>query len=160
LYERRESKSATQPSVSGRGDIFSVTVDGNPGGNPGSTRADLVGKPVVHPGNLTDYVDANAFATPASTTYPDGSTTFNAPGTSGRDIVRGPGFCNIDLSIFNFFSITESTKVEFRFQAYNATNTPHFVNPNADLSPSTFGTITSTLPFSYRQCELGLRLTF
>jgi hypothetical protein len=105
-------------------------------------------------------VDASAFAIPASTTYADGSTTFNAPGTSGRDILRGPGFSNIDLSIFKIFSITQRTKMEFRFQAYNATNTPHFANPNSDLSQGTFGTITSTLPFSYRQCELGLRSTF
>jgi len=135
---------------------FSVTVDGN----PNSTRADIVGTPVVHSGSLTDYVNASAFAIPASTAYADGSTTFNAPGTSGRDILRGPGFSNIDLSIFKIFPITERTKMEFRFQAYNATNTPHFGNPNSDLSQGTFGTITTTLPFSYRQAELGLRLTF
>jgi Carboxypeptidase regulatory-like domain len=135
---------------------FSVTVDGN----PNSTRADLVGKPGINPGNLTDYINAAAFAVPATTKYGDGSTTFNAPGTAGRDILRGPGLSNIDLSIFKNFHVTERMNLEFRFQAYNATNTPHFGNPNADFSQGNFGTITTTLPFSYRQCELGLRLTF
>lgn len=135
---------------------FSVTVDGN----PGATRADLVGKPVVQPGNLNQYMTTSAFAIPATTTYPDGSTTFNAPGTSGRNILRGPGASNLDFAIFKNFALTERYKAQFRFQAYNLTNTPHFGNPNSNLSRSTFGQITSTVPFSYRQMELGLRITF
>jgi hypothetical protein len=140
---------------------FTVCVDGAQGNC--ITRANVVGPLVRHPGVITPglYFDTASFAAPAQTTYPDGSTTYNAPGTSARDILRGPGESNIDLSIFKSFSFTERTKLEVRFQAYNATNTPHFANPNADLSQgSTFGTITQTLPFSYRQAELGLRLTF
>jgi hypothetical protein len=130
---------------------FSITVNGN----PGNTRADLVGKPVVQPGNLLQYVTASAFAIPAST-----GGVFNAPGTSGRDILRGPGSSNMDLSLFKNFSFTEQIKAQFRVQAYNLTNTPHFANPNSDLSNGNFGQITSTQPFSYRQVELGLRVTF
>lgn len=135
---------------------FSVTVDGN----PSSTRADLVGKPHIHPGSLKDYVDAAAFAIPASTTYGPQQTTFNAPGTSGRNILRGPGLSNIDLSLFKNFAVTERFTAQFRVQAYNLTNTPHFGNPNSDLSQGTFGTITTTIPFTYRQVELGLRVLF
>jgi hypothetical protein len=143
---------------------FSVCVDG-PESEGGScvTRADIVGPLVTHPGLITPghYFDTTSFASPPSTTYSGGSNNYDRPGTSGRDILRGPGESNIDLSIFKNFSFTERTKLEVRFQAYNATNTPHFANPNADLSQgSTFGTITQTLPYSYRQCELGLRLTF
>jgi hypothetical protein len=139
---------------------FSVCVDGAQGNCV--TRADLVGPLVTRPGVVapSTYFNIASFVAPASTTYPDKSTTYNAPGTSGRDILRGPGESNIDMSIFKNFSISETSKLEVRFQAYNATNTPHFANPNADLSQSNFGVITATLPFSYRQCELGLRLTF
>jgi hypothetical protein len=40
------------------------------------------------------------------------------------------------------------------------TNTPHFANPNSDLSQGNFGQITSTVPFTFRQVELGVRVTF
>jgi len=130
---------------------FSVTVDGN----PSSTRADLVGAPGMHPGNIHSYIAASAFAIPSAT-----AGVFNAPGTSGRDILRGPGSSNMDLAIFKNFSFTETLKAQFRAQAYNLTNTPHFANPDSDLNHGTFGQINSIQPFSYRQLELGLRVTF
>lgn len=133
------------------GQPFSVAVDGS----PSNTRADLIGKPVVHPGNLLDYVTGSAFAVPATT-----GGIFNAPGTSGRDIVRGPGSSNIDMALFKNLQFTETVKAQFRVQAYNLTNTPHFTNPNNDLSQGNFGQITSTIPFTFRQVELGLRVTF
>ena len=159
---------------------FSVTVDGN----PSNTRADRVGKIGVSPGNLLHYINetfqlcapANPnspvvpigpFVFPASsapTTCPAGVVSpggvFNAPGTAGRDVLRGPGSSNIDLAIFKNFSVTEQTKVQFRVQAYNLTNTPHFANPDSDLNHGTFGQINSIQPFSWRQVELGLRVTF
>jgi len=133
------------------GQPFSVTVDGS----PGNTRADLIGKPVVQPGNLLHYVTASGFAIPAKT-----AGIFNAPGTSGRDIIRGPGSSNMDLAVFKNLSFTETVKAQLRAQAYNLTNTPHFANPNSDLSQGNFGQITSTIPFTFRQVELGLRVTF
>jgi hypothetical protein len=115
---------------------------------------------------LTNYVKetfsssntpVGPFTIPAST-----GSVFIAPGTSGRDILRGPGSSNIDLSLFKNFAVTEKIKGQLRAQAYNLTNTPHFANPNSDLSrgPNQFGHITSTIPFTYRQMELGLRFTF
>jgi Carboxypeptidase regulatory-like domain len=130
---------------------FSVTVDGN----PSSTRADLVGTPSVNPGNIANYINPAAFAVPAST-----GGVFNAPGTSGRDILRGPGSSNMDLALFKNVSLTEQVKAQLRLQAYNLTNTPHFANPDSDFSHGTFGQINSVQPNSWRQVELGLRLTF
>jgi outer membrane receptor protein involved in Fe transport len=139
---------------------FSVCVDGAQG--TCITRADQVGPLRTHPGALTPtlYFDTSSFALPPATTFADKSTVFNRPGTSGRDILRGPGFSNMDLGFFKNFVITETSRLEARVQAYNLTNTPHFQNPNANLSEGNFGVITQTLPFSYRQVELGLRFTF
>ncbi len=135
------------------GNPFSITVSGN----PSSTRADLVGKVQVHPGNLQDYVDASAFAFPAK----NAAGIYIAPGTSGRDIIRGPGSSNLDFSLFKNFSVTEKVKGQFRFQAYNLTNTPHFANPSdTNLSDGHIGQITGVLTNSWRQVELGLRFTF
>ncbi|HEV2103031.1 MAG TPA: TonB-dependent receptor [Candidatus Acidoferrum sp.] len=135
------------------GTPFSITASGN----PSSTRADLVGKISVHPGNLNNYVDSAAFAVPATT----GAGVYIAPGTSGRDIIRGPGLSNIDLAVFKNFPITERVKGQFRVQAYNLTNTPHFANPNdTNLNDGHIGEITSVQTNSWRQVELALRFTF
>ena len=90
---------------------FSVTVNGN----PSSARANIVGNPMVSPGNLTHYMSASAFAMPAASIYYTSSgsvngVVFNAPGTSGRDILIGPGLSNMDLSLFKNFSVTEKIK--------------------------------------------------
>jgi len=135
------------------GQPFSITASGN----PGATRADLVGTPSVNPGNITNYVNAAAFAVPAKTA----AGIYIAPGTSGRDILRGPGLSNIDLALFKNFPITERIKGQFRLQAYNLTNTPHFANPaDTNLNDGHIGLINSVLTNSWRQVELGLRFTF
>lgn len=131
---------------------FSVTVDGA----PGNTRANLVGSPSINPGNISDYINKAAFAVPAS----NSAGLFLAPGTAGRDILRGPGSSNIDLSLFKNVAVTERVKAQLRVQAYNLTNTPHFSNPDGDLSHGSFGQISSVLANSWRQVELGLRVTF
>jgi hypothetical protein len=144
---------------------FSVCVDGNPATNNCVVRADLVGPVVVHPGSL-NYFDTASFALPAATVFANPanltqtSSVFNAPGTSGRDILRGPGSSNLDFALFKNLQLNERFRMELRGQAYNLTNTPHFFNPNANLSEGNFGKITQTVPFSFRQVELGLRLTF
>lgn len=139
---------------------FSVCVDGNPGGNC-VTRADLVGSPSISAGAVTPnlYFNTAAFVAPPTVTLGT-FTTYTRPGDGGRNILRGPGSSNIDFSVFKNFALTETLKLEVRGQAYNLTNTPHFGNPNADLSQGNFGVITTTVPFSYRQLELGVRLTF
>ena len=67
----------------------------------------------------------------------------DAPGNAGRNILRGPGYINLDLSVFKTFRLTERPcPRRLRVEAFNLTNTPHFANPNADLSRANFGTIT------------------
>jgi hypothetical protein len=134
------------------GTPFSITASGT----PSSTRADLVGKPVIHPGNIADYVDASAFAVPAQVNH-----IFLAPGTSARDLIRGPGFSNLDFAVFKNFAITERFRAQFRAQAYNLTNTPHFSNPgDTNLNDGHIGQINSVLTNSWRQVELAMRFTF
>ena len=41
---------------------------------------------------------------------------------------------NIDFSLFREFQITERWKAQFRAEALNLTNTPHFANPAANVS--------------------------
>jgi hypothetical protein len=67
------------------------------------------------------------------------------PGNAGRNLVRGPGFANLDLSLFKEFAIRERARLQLRLEAFNLTNTPHFANPNTDMSQGSFGSITQTI---------------
>ena len=91
-------------------------------------------------------------------------------GTSGRDILRGPGLFNTDLSLFRDFSVKERFKVQFRAEAFNFTNTPQFNNPGATVSSATRnadGSIKAyngytevTSASNERQLRFALRLSF
>ena len=55
-------------------------------------------------------------------------------GTSGFNIVRGPGLINFDTSLFRDFNFFERFKLQFRAEAFNVTNTPHFAGPGTNVS--------------------------
>ncbi len=64
-------------------------------------------------------------------------------GNLGRNAFRGPGYVDVDASLFKNFNVTERMRFQFGASAYNSLNHPHFQNPNADVSASP-GLITST----------------
>jgi hypothetical protein len=77
-------------------------------------------------------------------------------GTTGRNIIRGPGFFNLDASVFRTFTITERVKFQFRMEMFGVTNTPHYANPGTDVTnTATFGVITSTLNLAGRGSGTG-----
>jgi Carboxypeptidase regulatory-like domain/TonB dependent receptor len=55
-------------------------------------------------------------------------------GTSGRNILRGPGVWNTDMSISRIFPIKERFQLQFKTEFYNLPNTPHFYNPGGTTS--------------------------
>ncbi|MBI3696185.1 MAG: TonB-dependent receptor [Acidobacteria bacterium] len=79
-------------------------------------------------------------------------------GTAGRNILTAPGLTSIDFSLFKNFHITESKNLQFRWEAYNATNTPPFNPPNRSIGTGTFGAVTSA--GLGREMQFGLRLEF
>jgi len=84
------------------------------------------------------YFDPSAFTGVAT-----GVVAF---GNTGRDILRGPGFFNLDGSIFRDFRLTERFKIQIRAECFSLTNTPHFGNPGTTWTSgsTSFGVITST----------------
>ena len=100
-------------------------------------------------GGLTPYFDTKAFAAPV------GAGVF---GNTGRDILRGPGYFNLDASVFRNFRITERFKLQFRTEAFGATNTPHFSNPAATVTSGGFGNITASS--GQRQLRFAMKLTY
>jgi hypothetical protein len=82
-------------------------------------------------------------------------------GNAGRNNLRGPGFFNVDLSLFRTISLTERFRLQIRAEALNALNHPNFSNPGADVSSAAaFGFITSTTGIGERNIRLGARLSF
>jgi hypothetical protein len=77
--------------------------------------------------------------TPSSFVNPTGSNLGNV----GRNILNGPRLFNISGSVFRRFNITERVKLEFRAEAFNATNTPLFDSPDTTLGDANFGRITT-----------------
>lgn len=55
-------------------------------------------------------------------------------GNSGNGILEGPGFKNLDGSLFKNFGITERVKLQFRGEFFNVLNTPQFNVPNRGLN--------------------------
>ncbi|WP_162180000.1 TonB-dependent receptor [Bryobacter aggregatus] len=107
------------------GTPFSVSASGASLNAPGSTqRADQVKANVAINGSIASYFDPLAFAPVTAVRF----------GTAGYNSLRGPGVVNFDASIFRDFKITERFTAQIRAEALNATNTPHFSNPGANVS--------------------------
>ena len=87
-------------------------------------------------------------------------------GSSGRNILRGPGLVNLDGSLFRNFQLSERWGLQFRAEAFNVSNTAHFGNPSANVSSGGFMTITSALSTGgsveggERQFRAAVRLSF
>jgi hypothetical protein len=131
---------------------FSVTASANSLNAPGNTqRADQV-KPEVEilggVGRGTPYFDTTAFAPVTEARF----------GTAGFNSLYGPGRFNWDFSLFRTFNVTEGSRLEFRAEAFNFTNTPKFGNPAANVNNAGFGEITSAS--EERQFQVGLRFEF
>ncbi len=83
-------------------------------------------------------------------------------GNVGRNTLYGPGSVNMDFSLFRTFNFTERFGLQFRADAANLFNTPHFINPGnntTSIASSNFLTITSAKN-DERQFRFGLRLSF
>jgi len=75
-----------------------------------------------------------------------------------NDSIDGPGYVNLDASIFKRFSFTERIGGELRADFFDFTNTPHFGNPNGSFGSATFGRVTGA--FGERLVRFGARITF
>jgi hypothetical protein len=80
-------------------------------------------------------------------------------GTTGRNILVGPGQKDIDISMIKFFSLTERSTIEFRAEFLNAFNNVNFANPVNILANANAGAIVaaSTGP---RVVQLALKFNF
>ncbi len=124
------------------------------GGN-GDAFADLAGNLTVTGGSrgqqVAKYFNTSAVAQAVAGTY----------GTLGRNVLRGPGFNNTDLSVSRAFPLhfREGAKLAFRTEFFNLFNRPQLGLPNATIGNSTFGRITSSAS-GPRILQLSLKVLF
>jgi hypothetical protein len=109
----------------------------------------------------TPYFDGTAF----------GPITTARLGSTGRNILRGPGVFNVNQNISRTFTVKEKIKLQFLGEAFNLTNTPSFSNPGATWASPTLNTdgsvksyanysvITNTTSQA-RVLQVGARLSF
>jgi hypothetical protein len=100
------------------------------------------------------YFDPNAFVMPAAGTF----------GNVARGALMGPGFFNVNTSLFKRIPLKESLNLQFRAEAFNVLNHPNFAHPELivfsgnDFAGSA-GTVLSTANRE-RQIQFALRLEF
>lgn len=102
---------------------------------------------------VSEWFNTDAFA------IPDAFTFGNVSRTTGA--VRGPGIQNLDFSLTKETQLMERLHMQFRAEAFNLTNTPHFNRPNTAVNSNTFGQINgvrSSPP--ERQIQFAVKLMF
>jgi hypothetical protein len=110
----------------------------------------------------SNYLNIHAVA------LPSGDQLF---GNIGRNTVRGPAFFQADLGLHKSFPVwRETTKLEFRMEAFNLFNRTNFLAPDMNASNirrdaagnaipgGSYGRITSAFPA--RQIQFALKLYF
>jgi hypothetical protein len=80
-------------------------------------------------------------------------------GTAPRNPLVGPGVKTADLSMSKTFHVMEKHRVELRWEAFNALNTPQFSNPGGTLGSTNFGKITGTR-INNREMQVALKYMF
>ena len=109
------------------------------------------------PHNHTQWLNPSAFAQPPAATTGSGYSVLGG----GAQQARGPGFNNLDSSVFKYFNFTESVRLQFRAEAFNTTNTPQFGQPTSlnFSNPVGFSSIT-TMRGSPRLLQFALKLFY
>lgn len=137
----------------GTWDHHTINVDTtNVGGAMlGGNRGDLVRNPNLPSSERT--ID-RWFDTTAVVPGKDGELN-----DAGRNIIAGPGLNNLDVIISrNFRMPWEGDRLQFRFESFNFTNTPHWGAPNTVFGSAKVGTINSA--DEPRRIQFGLKYVF
>jgi len=117
-----------------------------------SSRPDLIADPNRGPHTPNQWVSRTAFQ------RLDPVTQAGQFGNEGRNVVRGPGVADVDLSVFRNFAIREQVTLQFRAECFNVANHANFFLPENDIASPQFGQILEAT--SPRLFQLALKLTF
>jgi hypothetical protein len=147
------------------GNPFSVySASNTSGSNLWLDRADSVsGVPTnLGKGNRQSWAYGNGYfnksAFNPSNSLSDGFAGF---GNTGRNAYWGPKAFSADAAIMKTWGLTEGTKLQFRWEAFNVTNHPNFGNPDGtQWGSSHTGMISGVGNIPPRVMQGALKLTF
>lgn len=131
-----------------------------------SYRPNIVGDVTLPSGQRSPdrYLNGNGVAIPTDRSQPFGN--------AGRNIIRGPAFFQTDLGLHKQFPLfSETTRLEFRAEAFNIFNHTNFTLPDLNVSNitrdstgnaigGTFGTFRPGSAFPAREIQFALKLYF
>jgi hypothetical protein len=103
--------------------------------------------------SISEWFNAACFPSAAIGTY----------GNSGRDILNGPGFFDMNASLAKSFRLGflgENGRLEIRMDTDDVLNRPNFGQPNGSVTPPPTAAGTITGARTSRNLQLGARLDF
>ncbi|HXN18426.1 MAG TPA: TonB-dependent receptor [Candidatus Binatus sp.] len=112
-------------------------------------RPDVVGNP-----NGTPCIPGTIFNTCAFVA----NTTFGTFGDAGRNIIRGPGLQNWDMSFIKEFPVHEQMHFEFRAELFNIWNHPNLTFADEMTTNENFSTERGTSQFGFPTASRAPRL--
>lgn len=118
--------------------------------NGEASRPDRIAKGSLDTPTVDQWFDRTAFPV-----VPIGSFRF---GTSGRNILDGPGTFNLNASLSRRFRVDEGKILQFRLESFNTPNHPNFNLPENRVDIISGGTISRVR--SNRNLQVGLRFEF
>lgn len=129
-----------------------ITSNSTITGVANTVRPDVLG-PVTQVGQVDRWFDTSQFI------------AVSRFGSLGRNVVVGPGFSNVDFSLFKNFKLDESRSLQFRFEAFDLFNQANFGQPGRVVGAQTFARITNTrFPTgdsgSSRQLQFALKFSY
>ncbi len=117
-----------------------------------ASRPNLIADPNSGPHTVDAWVSRSAFQ------RLDPITNAGQFGNAGRNIVRGPAYTNVDVSLVRTFRLTTATRLQFRAESFNILNHANFGLPVSDLNSANFGRIFSAAP--PRLMQFALKVMF
>ena len=117
-----------------------------------ASRPNLTGDPNAGPHTIDQWISRSAFQ------RLDVRTQAGQFGNSPRNVARGPGYANLDVSLTRTFQLSQRTRLELRAESFNVTNRVNLGLPVADLNSANFGRIISAGP--PRLMQFAAKLTF
>lgn len=123
-------------------------------------RLDVSGSADIDSPSQDDWL--NGVLDPSAFTNPTGSAS-----NQERNSFRGPGFKNLDLSLFKNFAVpgrggARAAKLQVRLEVFNIGNWVNFNNPSGSITSNNFGRVTSARGGTGgpRTMQIGLKYIF
>ncbi len=113
-----------------------------------NNRPNLVGPTGLSNPSPTEWFNTQAFALPAFGTF----------GNAGRNILTGPGFQSINVSIVKNTRLSEHANFQFRAEVFNLLNHANLDLPNIFFGSPAFGSVQSAE--TPRRIQFGAKILF